>query len=52
MNEKNKKGGTLQECKVIQQRADQWCRDNGYPIQRRKYWEKRKWTHDRNYEKI
>ena len=42
MNEKNKKGGALQECKVIQQRADQWCKDNGYPIQRRKYWEKRK----------
>ena len=37
-------GGNQQECKVIQQRADQWCKDNGYPIQRRKYWEKRKWT--------
>ena len=37
-------GGNQQECKVIQRRADQWCRDNGYPIQRRKYWEKRKWT--------
>ena len=37
-------GGTQQECKVIQERADQWCRDNGYPIQRRKYWQKRKWT--------
>ena len=37
-------GGSQQECKVIQRRADQWCRDNGYPIQRRKYWQKRKWT--------
>ena len=37
-------GGNQQECKVIQERADQWCKDNGYPIQRRKYWQKRKWT--------
>ena len=37
-------GGNQQECKVIQQRADQWCKDNGYPIQRSKYWQKRKWT--------
>ena len=29
-------GGNQQECKVIQQRADQWCKDNGYPIQRKK----------------
>ena len=40
----NSWGGVRLECKVIQQRADQWCKDNGYPIQRRKYWEKRKWT--------
>ena len=44
-------GGHQQECKVIQRRADQWCRDNGYPIQRRKYWEKRKWT-PKKHEKI
>ena len=52
MNEKNKHGGNRLECKVIQQRADQWCKDNGYPIQRSKYWQKRKWTHNRIYEKI
>ena len=57
MNEKNKPGnpnwgGNRLECKVIQRRADQWCKDNGYPIQRRKYWQKRKWTHNRIYEKI
>ena len=51
MKEKSKKGGNQQECKVIQRRADQWCRDNGYPIQRSKYWQKRKWT-PKNYEKI
>jgi hypothetical protein len=38
------RGGIQQECKVIQRRADQWCKDNGYPVQRRKYWQKRKWT--------
>ena len=43
-------GGNRLECKVIQQHADQWCKDNGYPIQRRKYWQKRKWTHNRIYE--
>ena len=37
-------GGMQKECKVIQQRADEWCKENGYPIQRSKYWTKRKWT--------
>ena len=37
-------GGTQKECKVIQKRADEWCKENGYPIQRSKYWKKRKWT--------
>ena len=42
---KHKKwGGARQESKLIEKHADQWCRDNGYPIQRRKYWQKRKWT--------
>ena len=44
-------GGNRLECKVIQKRADQWCKDNGYPIQRSKYWQKRKWT-PKNYAKI
>ena len=51
MNEKNKKGGALQECKVIQRRADQWCKDNGYPLQKRKYVYKGKWIL-KNDEKI
>ena len=52
MNAKNKKrGGAQQESKLIEKYADKWCKDNGYPIQRRKYWQKRKWT-PKNYEKI
>ena len=41
---KNNWGGTRLECAVIQKRADQWCKDNGYPIQRSNYWKRRKWT--------
>ena len=52
MSEKNKKSGNQQESQMIKKHADQWCRDNGYPIQRKKYWQKRRWTHNRNYEKI
>ena len=37
MKESKKHGGNQQECKVIQQRANQWCKDNGYPIQTRRY---------------
>ena len=37
LKEKKKKhGGAQEECKVIQKRADEWCRDNGYPIIKRK----------------
>ena len=43
-NKKITWGGNQQECKVIQRRADQWCKDNGYPIQRRRYWQKRKYV--------
>ena len=35
MNEKNKRGGAQEESKLIKKYADQWCRDNGYPIQTR-----------------
>ena len=38
---KKSKGGYQLECKIIQKYADQWCIDNGYPIQRSKYWERR-----------
>jgi len=30
-------GGVLEESKVIKYFADKWCKDNGYPIQKRKY---------------
>ena len=38
MNKKpeNKKGGAQQESMLIKYYADQWCRDNGYPLQERK----------------
>ena len=52
MNEKNKRGSTPLESQMIKKHADQWCRDNGYPIQRKKYWQKRRWTHNRNYENV
>jgi len=47
----NKHGGAQEESRLIKHYADQWCRDNGYPIQLRKYVAKRKWT-PKNYEKI
>ncbi len=39
MNKKpeNKKGGAQQESMLIKYYADQWCRDNGYPLQQRYY---------------
>ena len=33
---KVKHGGAQKESKLIQKHADQWCRDNGYPIRKRK----------------
>ena len=35
-NKKNKHGGAQEESKIIEKYADQWCRDNGYPIIKRK----------------
>ena len=40
---KNNWGGTRLECTVIQKRADQWCKDNGYPLIKRKYIYKGGW---------
>ena len=37
MKEKNKHGGARQESMRIKRYADQWCKDNGYPIQKRYY---------------
>ena len=31
------KGGAQQESKLIKYYADQWCRNNGYPLQKRRY---------------
>ena len=40
-NEKSKKivnwGGARKESKLIQKYADQWCKDNGYPLLKRRY---------------
>ena len=44
---KEEKGGSQLESKLIEQQADKWCKNNGYPIQRRKYWEKRKGTYEK-----
>mgnify|MGYP003648997557 CR=1 FL=1 len=36
-------GGAREESKLIQKYADQWCRDHGYPLQRRKWVYRGKW---------
>ena len=40
-NETSKKsiklGGARKESKLIEKYADQWCKDNGYPLIKRKY---------------
>ena len=30
-------GGAQVESKLIEKYADQWCKENGYPIQKRRY---------------
>ena len=46
-NETSKKsvkwGGAREESKLIEKYADQWCKDNGYPLIKRKYVYKGKW---------
>ena len=37
-------GGAREESKLIEQHADQWCKDNGYPLQKRKYVYRGKWV--------
>ena len=37
-------GGAREESRLIKKHADQLCKDNGYPIQRRKYVYKGKWV--------
>ena len=36
LKEKKKKGGAQLESKLIEQWADKWCKDNGYPVRKRK----------------
>jgi|GEM_PF-7125522 hypothetical protein len=36
-NEKNKHGGAQEESRQIKKYADQWCKDNGYKVQKRYY---------------
>ena len=44
MNAKNKKrGGAQQESKLIEKYADKCCKDNGYPLLKRKYVYKGAW---------
>jgi len=31
------RGGAQEESKLIEKHADQWCKDNGYPLIKRKY---------------
>ena len=38
-----KKGGAQLESKLIEQQADKWCKDNGYPLQKRRYVYRGKW---------
>ena len=37
MQVKKKHGGPTEESMLIKYYADQWCRDNGYPLQQRYY---------------
>ncbi len=41
--EKNNWGGRRSESKLIEKYADQWCRDNGYPLIKRKWVYKGNW---------
>ncbi len=34
--EKNNWGGAREESKLIKKYADKWCKDNGYPVRKRK----------------
>ena len=35
MKEKNKHGGAQEESRQIKKHADQWCKDNDYPLQKK-----------------
>ena len=40
LKEKNIKGGAQVESKLIEQQADKWCKDNGYPLKKRQYYDR------------
>ena len=42
-NEGNNHGGAREESMLIKKHADQWCRDNGYPIRKRRIY-RGKWN--------
>ena len=44
-------GGAREESRLIEKHADKWCKDNGYPLQKRKYVYRGKWIL-KNNEKI
>ena len=46
-SEKNKHGGAREESRLVKKYADQWCIDNGYPIQKR-YFVYRKKDNEKN----
>ena len=37
INRVRERGEARRESKLIDKRADQWCKDNGYPLLKRKY---------------
>jgi len=37
-------GGVREESKVIEYFADKWCKDNGYPVQKRRWVYSGTWT--------
>ena len=42
-NQSDKPRKETKESKLIEKYADQWCRDNGYPLLKSKYIYKGKW---------
>ena len=47
VKQKNKHGGAQEESTLIKKYADQWCKDNDYPIQKR-YFVYRKKDNEKN----
>ena len=43
INQVKEWGGARKESKLIEKHADQWCKDNGYPLLKSKYIYKGRW---------